>query len=242
MMPQAQKNAQVAALIAAAGNGLRMVSNTGRKKQFRLLATKPVLVHSLEKFENSPSIDTIVLVVPADEIAYVRKEIVESYDLGKVKAIVPGGKARQDSVANGLRYLASDTEIVVIHDGVRPFLTEEMIQDSIKGAYEWGACVVGVKSSDTIKEVQKEGMVKQTLDRDLLWLIQTPQAFRVSLIKESFFEAQKCGFYGTDEASLVERLGYPIKIIKGSTLNIKITTPEDFELAEAILKQSLIRK
>lgn len=240
-MSAGKKNPKVEAVIAAGGNGLRMGSKAGRRKQFMLLVNKPVLTYSLAIFHKATAIDAIVLVVPPDEIDYVRQEIVIPYNLDKVQTIVPGGCERQDSVAIGLENLSCDTEIVVIHDGVRPFLTEGMIEESIKEAIQWGACVVGVKSLDTIKEAQGQDLVRWTLERDLLWLIQTPQTFRVSLLREAFSAARKSGFYGTDDASLVERLGYPIKIIKGSSLNIKITTPEDLGMAEAIFKHSLIK-
>ncbi|MBI4596102.1 MAG: 2-C-methyl-D-erythritol 4-phosphate cytidylyltransferase [Candidatus Tectomicrobia bacterium] len=232
-------NVNVAALIAAGGQGLRMATKMGRRKQFILLEGKPVLAYAIEKFQDSHFVDAIILVVPAEEIDYVEKEIVVSYAFGKVTAIVPGGKERQDSVANGLANLSNETELVIVHDGVRPFISDEMIENSVKVARECGAAIVGIKAPDTIKEADRERQVLRTLERDLLWLIQTPQTFKLSLLKQAFLEARKSGFYGTDEAALLERLGLFPKIINGSSLNIKITTPDDLALAKAILKHGL---
>ncbi len=222
------------AIIVSAGRGQRFME--GRKKQFYLLADKPILAHTLEHFENCPLIRSTALVVGEEDMDYTLQEIVEKYRYRKIAQIVPGGRRRQDSVKNGLDALAENVEIVVIHDGVRPFITPAMIEESIHSAQRFGAVVVAMPVKDTIKVSDPSGTVLQTLDRESLWQAQTPQTFQAKLIREAYAKAIQDGFIGTDDASLVERLGVKVHILPGSYANIKITTPEDLMVAHLFLK------
>lgn len=222
------------AVIVSAGKGQRFMN--GKKKQFYFLADKPILAHTLDKFETCPLVHSILLVVGQDDMDYCLKEIVEKYQYQKISQIVPGGKRRQESVKNGIEALAKDAEIVVIHDGVRPFVTREMIEESIYSAQRFGAVVMAMPVKDTIKMAHANGTVLQTLDRESLWQIQTPQTFQAHVIKEAYQKATEDGFVGTDDASLVERMGIKVHILPGSYTNIKITTPEDLILANLFLR------
>lgn len=222
------------AVIVSAGKGIRFME--GMKKQFHLLAEKPILAHTLDKFETCPLIHSILLVVAQEDMNFCMKEIVEKYHYRKVSQIVPGGKRRQDSVRNGLDALPKDVDIVVIHDGVRPFVTKEMIEESIHAAVRFGAVVMAMPVKDTIKMAKPDGTIQKTLERESLWQIQTPQAFQASVIKEAYYRAAEDGFTGTDDASLVERLGAKVHILPGSYTNIKITTKEDLILANLFLE------
>ncbi len=206
------------------------------KKQFHLLAGKPLLAYTLDKFEACPLIRSVILVVGQEDMDHCLEEIVERYGYQKVSQIVPGGKRRQDSVRKGIDALSGDVDVVVIHDGVRPFVTRELIEESIHSAFRFEAALVAMPVKDTIKIVHADGTVVKTLDRESLWQIQTPQAFRVNLIKEAHRRATEEGFVGTDDASLVERLGVKVHVIPGSYSNLKITTPEDLILAEFFLQ------
>jgi 2-C-methyl-D-erythritol 4-phosphate cytidylyltransferase len=228
------------ALIVSAGKSYRFME--GRKKQFHLLAEKPILAHTLDKFEACPLIHSILLVVSQEDMDYCLKEIIEKYKYRKISQIVPGGKRRQESVKNGIDVLSKDADVVAIHDGVRPFVTKEMIEDSIRSAIRFGAVVLAMPVKDTIKMVHQDGTVLKTLDRESLWQIQTPQTFQVNLIKEAYYKATEDGFIGTDDASLVERLGVKVHVLPGSYSNIKITTPEDLILANLFLKTKLFAK
>ncbi len=222
------------AVIVSAGKGQRFMS--GAKKQFHLLSGRPILAHTLDRFESCRMIRSIVLVVAPEDMDYCLKEIVEKLDYAKVSQIVPGGRVRQESVRNGINSIPADSEIIVIHDGVRPFVTIEMIERSIKTAAQFGSVVTAVPAKDTIKVVDREGIVAETLDRASLWQIQTPQTFKASLIREAHQRAAKDHFVGTDDASLVERLGLKVHVAPGSYENIKITTPEDYLIARAFLE------
>ena len=206
-------------------------------KQYLALGDRPVLAHTLALFENSSLVTQILVISPQDEIAYCRQEVVERFGCTKVRAIVPGGAERQDSVRNGL--LALDVpadEVVLSHDGVRPFLSAPLISAVAAGAGQnRGGCVVGVPVKDTVKEVAA-GRIQGTPERSRLWLAQTPQAFRFRVIRDAHEQAARDGYRGTDDASLVERLGLSVAILQGSYRNIKITTPEDLILAEAFLQ------
>ena len=227
------------AIIVSAGRGYRLGHRLkeASKKQFLPLAGKPILVHTLAKFETSPLIRSIVLVVGEEDLEYCLKEIVEKYQCQKITQIIPGGKERQDSVRNGLKALASDTEIVVIHDGVRPFVTREMIEESVRGAKRLRAVVFAMPVKETIKMATPDGIVLKTLERESLWQIQTPQAFQAEIIREAYRRATEDGFVGTDDASLVERLGSHVHILPGSYTNIKITTQEDLLWARLFLRE-----
>jgi 2-C-methyl-D-erythritol 4-phosphate cytidylyltransferase len=223
------------AIIAAGGSGRRM--GVGKPKQYLLLGGIPILVHTLKIFQESQAVDAIFLIVPAGDTEDARREFVLSYGLSKVNRILAGGPKRQDSVRNGLSALTADCGLVVIHDGVRPFISGALIAAVVEGAKRDGAVAVGVPVKDTVKQVDPAGSVMKTLDRDSLWLTQTPQAFRRDIIEEAYDKARHNGFYGHDDAILVEQIGVRVRMIPGSYDNIKITTQEDLAIAEVLLKR-----
>ena len=225
---------KIVALILAAGRGRRM--GTAKKKPYLLLAGKPIVYHTLFEFERSPLIDEIVLIVGPDEVEYVRSSLVDSFQFTKVSTIVAGGLKRQDSVWEGLRAIKSECEVVMVHDGVRPFISQELLEKTGQAMEGSGAAIVAVPVKDTIKTVSPQREVLTTLDRSTLWAIQTPQAFRRDLLEKAFEQAIDDRFYATDDAALVERLGEKVTIVEGSYENIKITTPEDVVLGEAFLQ------
>jgi len=227
---------KVVAIVPAGGSGRRMQSRN--PKQYLSLNGKPVVVHTLLKLQQIPLIDDILLVVPEKDIFFVRENIEKPYQLTKIREVVAGGRERQDSVRNGLARVDDECDIVVIHDGVRPFVTEAMLFRVIGAALQYGAAIAGVPATDTVKEVSSAGNISRTLRRETLWLAQTPQAFQRRIIQEAFRRAADEDYQGTDDASLVEHLGVPVKMLFGSTTNIKITTPADLFLAEAFLKQA----
>jgi len=222
------------AVIVAAGKGKRM--GTDISKQFLPLCGKEILTHTVEVFEKADRIRDIVLVTGTDSLQDVQ-DMVWEYGWRKVISVVAGGKERQDSVWNGLQAISEDTEIVLIHDGVRPFVTEEILDLSIETAVEMGGCAAGVPAKDTIKVCNSENIAVDTPDRSTLWQIQTPQTFRKELIVKAYEQAKAEGFLGTDDASLAENSGYSVKVIMGSYRNIKITTKEDLLIGEAFLKE-----
>ncbi len=224
---------KVVAIIVAAGSGKRMGRST--KKQFLSIGSKPILAYTLDVFDSINRVDRIILVIPRGWKRYCQKEIIEKYRYRKEIEIISGGARRQDSVACGLALVSSDYEIVIIHDGVRPFVTRRMVIESIARARKFGACVVAVPVSDTVKMVNSRGVIERTLPRECLWRVQTPQTFRLSLIKKAYAKALKDRFYGTDDAQLVERMNKPVKVISGDYRNIKITTKEDLILTETLL-------
>ena len=222
------------AIVLAAGKGSRMQSQT--EKQFMKLQGKPILYYSLKEFENV-GVKEIILVTGANSIDYCKKEIVDKYQLKKVKQIIAGGKERYESVYFGLQ-AAGNNGIVLIHDGARPFVTQKMIADTVNGVKEFGACVVGVPVKDTIKIANTEGICIDTPDRNKLWQIQTPQSFWLEEIRNAYEVAiNKKDTTITDDAMVMERYGTrKIKIIQGDYKNLKITTPEDMLIAEALMK------
>lgn len=221
---------KVCAIIPAAGQGNRMGGPV--PKQFLLLKGRPILSFAIDAFEKSGIVDSVVLVTPAKELAEARETWLRRP--GIVRQVVVGGEKRQDSVYNGLQALDADTEIVVVHDGVRPFVTPEMIRETAESAARHGACIVAIPVNDTIKQATADGFVERTVDRNGLWRVQTPQAFRYEVLKEAFDKAAADSFYGTDEGSLIEYLGREVKIVCGSEMNLKITRPEDLVLGECI--------
>lgn len=225
---------KVTAIVLAAGAGRRM--NSAVQKQYMLLAGHPVLFYALDAFEKSRVTD-IVLVVGQGEVEYCRREIVERYGFRKVCAIVEGGKERYHSVYAGLK-AAAETEYVLIHDGARPFVTQEMIDSLIEAAKRYRACVVGMPVKDTIKVIGTDRFAKETPDRSGLWQIQTPQSFSYPLIRDAYEKVlarEDCAV--TDDAMVLEQAtGQQVMVIEGSYRNIKITTPEDLLVAEAYLK------
>ena len=228
------------AIIPAGGSGRRMGS--GIPKQYLLLGGIPVLVHTLRVFQSSPVVDEIFLVVPEGDIPEVRNAIVGRYNLFKVSLIVAGGAERQDSVRNALAHLREEHGIVLVHDGVRSFVSGELIRRVVAAAEADGAVAVGVQVKDSVKEVNSAGWVIKTVTREGLWLTQTPQAFRKPLILAAYERAAADGFCGADDASLVERMGVPVRMIPGDYDNIKVTTPEDLMLGEAIVRRFLPEK
>ncbi|MBJ6751743.1 2-C-methyl-D-erythritol 4-phosphate cytidylyltransferase [Geomonas anaerohicana] len=228
--------ARTFALIPAAGMGKRM--GAGSNKQYLMLDGMPILARTVQTFQEADCIDAIYLVSPEQEIPFCRSEVVERYGFTKVRAIVPGGSERQHSVYNGLRAIddIQPDDVVLIHDGVRPFVSVQMLEDAVAAARKGGACVVAVPVKDTVKVV-REGVVTATPPRETLWLAQTPQGFRYSLIRAAHDQAAAAGFLGTDDASLMEWQGQPVRVVQGDYRNIKITTPEDMILAEAFLKE-----
>ncbi|MBI5657399.1 MAG: 2-C-methyl-D-erythritol 4-phosphate cytidylyltransferase [Geobacter sp.] len=226
---------KVIALIPAAGMGKRM--GAGINKQYLLVAGIPIVAHTIAVFESSPLVDEIYIISPLDEIPYCRSEVVEAHGFAKVRAIVPGGAERQHSVLNGLRAVVSpaDDDLVLIHDGVRPFVTKEIIERAIDVARQADGALVAVPVKDTIKVVVN-GTIRETPPRANLWQAQTPQAFRYGIIRDAHERAATEEFLGTDDTSLVERLGKEVKVVMGDYRNIKITTPEDMILAEAFLR------
>lgn len=223
------------ALIPAAGMGKRMGASIN--KQYLQLNDVPIVARTISVFEQSPLIDAVYLVIPAEEIPYCQKNIVEMFGFSKIAAIVPGGKERQNSVLNGLKAMrehVSDDDVILIHDGVRPLITEHLLAESIKTARLHDGALTAVPVKDTIKTV-RDGVVCGTPPRESLWQAQTPQSFRFGKILDAHLSAEAAGFIGTDDASLVERVGGEVYIISGDYRNIKITTPEDLVLAEAFL-------
>ena len=223
------------ALIPAAGMGKRMGASIN--KQYLQLDGRPIVARTISIFEQSPCIDAIYLVIPEPEIPYCREHVVESGGFRKVVEIVPGGRERQNSVMNGLRAMRphlADDDVVVIHDGVRPLITPQLLQESIAVACSSDGALVAVPAKDTIKTV-RDGIVTGTPDRESLWQAQTPQSFRFGIIYAAHLAAEQDGFIGTDDASLVERRGGVVRIVRGDYKNIKITTPEDLVLAESFL-------
>lgn len=226
----------VYALVPAAGMGKRMGASIN--KQYLQLDGKPILAHTLAAFEQAAFVAGIYLVIPEDEIAYCRAEVVERYRLTKVRRIVAGGKERQQSVLNGLRAMegtAAD-DVVLIHDGVRPFVPEEVLRRAAEIAQEADGALVAVPAKDTVKVVEN-GVITATPPRESLWLAQTPQAFRYAVIRAAHEVADAERFLGTDDAMLVERLGREVRVVMGDYRNIKITTPDDLLLAGAFLRE-----
>lgn len=220
-------------IIVAAGIGKRM--GTTVAKQYLTLRDKPILYYTLNAFEQIEMIDRIIVVTGKADIDYVQNEIINKYNIKKAEKPIAGGSERQYSVYNGLMALNPLTDIVLIHDGVRPFVKKEDIKNLIAQTRKNKACLLGVKVKDTIKICDENGFISDTPNRNMLWQAQTPQAFSYDLITEAHKKAQKEGFLGTDDAMLVERLGYKIKMVEGSYTNIKITTPEDLQTGEVIL-------
>ncbi|HZV81097.1 MAG TPA: 2-C-methyl-D-erythritol 4-phosphate cytidylyltransferase [Geobacteraceae bacterium] len=222
------------ALIPAAGMGKRM--GAAINKQYLLLDDRPILAKTLQLFQDAEFIDEIYPIIPAEEIDFCQREVVERYGLDKVKRIITGGAERQNSVLNGLRALdgCDVDDIVVIHDGVRPFVPPAVIRRSVEMAMEHDSVVVAVPVKDTVKIISN-GFAVETPPRETLWLAQTPQTFRYGVIRSAHELAEAEGFLGTDDASLLERLGDKVHVVIGDYRNIKITTPEDMLLAEAFL-------
>jgi 2-C-methyl-D-erythritol 4-phosphate cytidylyltransferase len=222
---------KVMAIIPAAGQGVRM----GSKKQFLRLDGIPILVHTLRKFSACPDVTEIFVAAPPADLAAI-EESLRAERLGKRVTVLPGGNRRQDSVENCLHALPPDTDLVAVHDAVRPFVSPALISAAIEEAARTGASIVGILSVDTVKQVDRT-RVLGTIPRERIVLAQTPQVFRYAILRQAFIKAGEDHFQGTDEASLVEHLGVEITVVPGSERNIKITTPADLELARFYLEQ-----
>jgi len=224
-------------VLPAAGSGKRM--GAGQNKLFLQLDDKPILVHTLLVFEQDPACTGIWIAVKDAERDYIAK-LTKQYFITKIKGMPTGGEERQHSVRSCLIQM-DNPGLVMVHDAARPFITKEIIGRLAIKAYLDGAAVAGVRTKDTMKIV-KDGIIQETVDRETLWSIQTPQAFRYDLLKEASDVADRIGFLGTDEAMLVERLGHKIHIVESSYENVKMTTQEDLIFGEAILKSRNVNK
>ncbi|MGP0587585.1 2-C-methyl-D-erythritol 4-phosphate cytidylyltransferase [Paenibacillus timonensis] len=224
-----QASGDTGVIVVAAGRGTRM--GTVESKQYLMLDGKPIFIHTLEVFHRHPSISQIVLVTGEQDVDRCRSWIAE-YGMAEQIQVIPGGAERQHSVRQGL--LSLSTPWVLVHDGVRPFVTREQITACCEAARTYGAAVLAVPVKDTIKQADEQGWVAATLDRRSLWAIQTPQAFRRADLLAAHERAAEEGFVGTDDAMLVERLSISVKLVEGAYDNIKITTPEDLGYAEFI--------
>ena len=224
------------AIIVAAGKGTRMKCK--QNKVFLNLKGKPILYYTLKVFEDNDNIDNIILVLSEADIEYCIDSVINKYGIKKVCKIVEGGTTRQSSVMNGL-VAASECDLVLIHDGARPFIDNKIIDDGIKYAKIYGACACGVKPKDTIKIKSAEGFSEGTLKRDTLFSVQTPQGFKYDLILNSHKEAINKSIDATDDTALAEGSGHSVYLYEGSYTNIKITTPEDIIIGEKILYNSV---
>jgi len=224
----------ICAVVPAGGTGTRMGGTV--PKQFLELNGKPILYYTLKTLQDCGIISELILVVPEKEYDNACTDWLGKPEI--VTKVVVGGEKRQDSVYNGFCELSPQTEIVLVHDGVRPFLSHQMIQESVDAAREYGAAITAIPVNDTIKRVDDSGLVSQTVDREGLWRVQTPQVFRYELLQEAFKKANSEKFYGTDEGTLIEHLGKPVKVVEGSEQNIKITRPEDLRLSEIFISKA----
>ena len=224
----------VTAIIVAAGKGARMGNQ--QRKQYLPLAELPILAYTLRIFHGCERISQINLVIPQADFDYCRNNILSHINPPRNIKLIAGGDRRQISVYQGLQHLDSNCRIAVIHDGVRPFVQPDRLNACIDGAMKFGACILGIPAHDTLKKIHPSGRIIGTVPRDTIWLAQTPQAFRCELIKKAHEQASSEGYEGTDDASLVERLGETVMIIHGSRSNLKITDKEDLITARALLE------
>ena len=206
------------------------------KKPYLNLGDKPILVHTIDAFDRNPVIDTVSVIVDAADLKMCQSTVIAPNAFQKVRDLVVGGQTRQASVFNGLQSLPTDVDCVIVHDGVRPFVTDEIIFACVEAADEWGAAVAAVPVKDTIKVASADGFIVDTPDREKLWTVQTPQAFRASVLLDAHAFAQREGVTATDDAMLVEQLGFKVKMVTGSDSNLKITTQEDLIIAEALTR------
>ncbi|MYC74528.1 2-C-methyl-D-erythritol 4-phosphate cytidylyltransferase [Candidatus Poribacteria bacterium] len=231
-------NSKVCVLIPAAGKGSRMAHSV--KKPYLKLAQKPILAHTIQRFEQNSAVDAIFVIVDRDDFSECRSAVLRPYPFTKVQELVGGGETRQKSVYNGVRALSADVDFVIVHDAVRPFVTDDIILACLTAADAYGAAVAAVPVKDTIKVVNEDRFIVETPARDQLWAVQTPQVFRKSLLEEAHQAAQAHQLTATDDASLVEQLGFPVKLVKGSYANLKITTPIDLRVAEVLISDATL--
>ena len=231
---------KISGIVVAAGSGSRM--NSTEKKQFMELSGMPLFLHSVKAFEVNPAIDNITVVTADEDMERVLRLLIE-HRISKVKNLAPGGKMRFESVYHGLCTLPADTDIVLIHDGARPLISQEVIRNCIKGAFQHKACAAAVKAKNTIKRADAGGFAAETLERAFLYEIQTPQAFSYKVISQAYFNLNRTIkeyntdiSWVTDDAVIVENMtDVRVKLVEGDYRNIKITTPEDMIIAEALL-------
>lgn len=232
-----QMNSKISVLIPAAGQGKRMESSV--KKPYFMLADKPILSHTIDRFEHNSVVDEIFVIVDKSDFMVCRENVLAPFRFRKVRELVSGGETRQVSVFNGLRALSDDVDFVVVHDGVRPFINDKIIFECLEATAEWGAAVSAVPVKETIKIANDKLFIDHTPKRDRLWRVQTPQVFRKSLLVEAHKKAVQDGINATDDAALVEQLGSPVKLVMGSYKNMKLTTPEDLRVAETLLNDEI---
>jgi len=223
------------AIVLAGGAGKRM--GTATNKQFLLLENMPIIVRTLQIFEECRPVDGVYLVVNQKDLPVMQEEILETYKFNKVLKLVIGGRLRQDSVRNGLEAIENPCDIVIIHDGARPFVLPSFVEKGIFLMEMFDAVIPALPVRDTIKTVSKEGFVMKTLERDSLWSIQTPQTFKYEQILKAYRDGMNKKLYGFDDATFLEHMGKKVKVIEGSPYNIKITTPEDLIIAKGMLSQ-----
>ncbi len=232
-----QMNSKISVLIPAAGQGSRMDSSV--KKPYLMLGDKPILSHTIDRFEQNSVIDEIFVIVDESDFPMCQKEVLTPFGYRKVNELVPGGTTRQESVFKGLCTLSNDVDYVVVHDGVRPFIDEDIIFACLEAAEDYGVSISAVPVKETIKVANSNLFIDHTPDRDSLWRVQTPQVFRKSILVDAHEKAIQDGFSASDDAALVEKLGLPVKLVLGSYQNVKLTTPEDLRLAETLLNDRI---
>jgi len=230
MFLKKQEYKAATAIIVAAGSSRRMGNDTN--KQFIMIDDAPILAHTLSKFQQAKLVDSIIVVTKSDSIPRVN-DLIREFNITKVTDVVSGGETRQDSVGRGLS-LTPNGKLVAIHDGARPFISAGKIDELILAALEFGAAAPGIIPKDTVKTVSSDSLVLETPDREALRLVQTPQVFYSDELKLAYIRAAESGFSGTDDCSVAENMGIKIHIIDGEYTNIKVTTPEDIMIAEAI--------
>ena len=240
------KNSQITVIIPAAGKGSRMGMDIN--KQYIELAGIPILARTLMFFDKSIFTDNIILVVNKEDIDYCNKEIVGKYKISKVKAVIAGGRERQESCRNGIEAAAKVLEVagmvekglLILHDGVRPFVTEDIFENVLAAVEEWGAACACVSVKDTVKIVGTDNLIVDTPERSNLYNAQTPQGFKFDYIEDAYKKAEKNGYNATDDSALAEHYGYKVKIVNGSYENIKITTKEDLDYARYLFEEQIV--
>ena len=226
------KKYKVTAIIVAAGSGKRIGGAV--KKQFLQIKEKPILIYTLERFQQCSDVDDVILVVPKTEIAVLEEQVFANIHLNKVRQIISGGRERYYSVFEGLKVVPENTDFVAVHDGVRPLITVEKISQVIRAAMQHGSAILGVTPKDTIKSV-KSGFVRETVDRNCLVAVQTPQVFKKDILVSAYHFALNNKQFATDDSALVEKLGHRVFVVPGDYDNIKITSAEDLLIAEKLL-------
>jgi len=229
----------VTAIFPAAGQGKRMKASVN--KVFLELMGKPILVHTLLAFSRCDAIDNLIVVVGADEVTFIQALLVAVPGLKPYKVVV-GGTERQYSIFNGIAQLSPTTDVVLVHDGARPLVSCQVITAVVEEARKSGAAIAAVPAKDTIKIVDQDDFVEETPDRQSLWTVQTPQGFKKDIIVKAYQQAANDEYLGTDDSSLVERIGVRVKVVKSDYSNIKVTTPEDLLIAEAFMREGVVAK